>query len=186
MSDSQRVTSFYFSIAWRNQRRYEDYMREIDAISASEKDDWMKEMETSDARFQSLKCAVESIVFSAMCLESFIYGYSVKCLGQSYTKAHIDRIGIESKYIIVPKLIVGKELDRSGQAYQMLKQLIKDRNSIVHFKSTADFLSEKSFLPTAMDNGINAIYQLMKELEAIHPEEFHLFRAATEMEACFA
>jgi len=186
MSDNQRVTSFYFSIAWRNQSQYQRYIKTIDDIALSDKDDWVKEMESDDARFQSLKCAVESVVFSAMCLEAFIYSYSTKFLGQNYTKSHIDRIGIESKYILVPKLITGKELDKSGQAYEMLKQLIKDRNSIVHFKSTSDFLSEKSFLPQAMNNGINTIYKVMEELQKIHPEEPHFFKAATEMEVCFA
>ena len=143
-------------------------------------------MKSSDWRHQSLKCAVQSIVFSAMCLEAFIYGYSEKHLGAKYTKQHIEKLNIESKFILVPRLIAGKEIQKSGQGYEMMKKLISDRNKIVHFKSREDFFTNDSFLPKSMANGLSAIETLMQELEQIHSEEKHYFRAVPIMAECFA
>lgn len=186
MADAHRVSNFYYVIALQNKERYQQYEAKLAEIISSDKEDWMKDMESADARHQSLKCAVQSIVFSAMCLEAFIYGYSVKHLGKGYTNQYIEKLGIEAKFIIVPRLVTGKELDKSGQAFEMLKKLISDRNKIVHFKSISDFLSHDSFLPQSMNNGLDSIVKLMDEFEKIHPEEEIYFRGVPVMAECFA
>ncbi len=186
MADAHRVSNFYYVIALQNMERYKDFEAKISEVLSSDKEDWMRDMEYEDLRNQSLKCAVQSIVFSAMCLEAFIYGYSVKHLGKSYTKQYIDKLGIEAKFIIVPRLVTGKEIDKSGQAFEKLKALISDRNKIVHFKSISDFLSHDSFLPKSMSNGLDSIVQLMDEFEKIHPDEKIYFRGVPVMAECFA
>jgi hypothetical protein len=186
MGSAHYVSNFYYRIALQNQQQYECYMLDIEKLSSCEEEDWMKDMKSADWHHQGLKSAVQSIVFSAMCLEAFIYDYSVKNLGSSYTKKHIEKLNIESKFIIVPRLIAGKEIQKSGQGYEMLKKLISDRNKIVHFKAQEDFFQVNSFLPTAMANGLAAIKTLMLEFEEIHPEEKYYFRAIPVMAECFA
>ncbi|SOC51446.1 hypothetical protein SAMN05421509_101302 [Chromohalobacter canadensis] len=186
MADAHKVSNFYYIIALQNKDRYQFFIENIAEVRASDKDDWMKDMECDDLRHQSLKCAVQSIVFSAMCLEAFIYGYAEKHLGKSYTKQHIEKLNIESKYIIVPKLVTGKEIDKSGQAFEKLKKLISDRNKIVHFKSISDFLNQDSFLPESMANGLGSIIGLMDEFRKIHPEEKIYFDGVPVMAECFA
>lgn len=186
MANAHIVSNFYYKIALENRERFESYSEKVESVLSSDKEDWMIDMESSDYRHQNLKCAVQSIVFSAMCLEAFIYGYSEKFLGKSYTKQHIEKLNIESKFIIVPRLVIGKEIDKSGQGYEKLKKLITDRNKIVHFKSMDDFLTNDSFLPHSMENGLQAVSELMQEFESIHPEEKVYFRAIPIMAECFA
>ncbi|WP_415887860.1 hypothetical protein ACMXYO_07380 [Neptuniibacter sp. QD37_6] len=186
MADAHTVSNFYYKIALENRDRFEEYRNRVDVVLSSDKEDWMKDMESSDYCYQSLKCAVQSIVFSAMCLEAFIYDYSKKHLGSSYTKKHIEKINIESKFIIVPRLAIGKELDKSGQGYERLKKLISDRNKIVHFKSMSDFLTQESFLPESMENGLEAVVELMNEFELLHPDEKLYFSAIPMHAECFA
>ncbi|HKK89264.1 MAG TPA: hypothetical protein VJ917_10460 [Saprospiraceae bacterium] len=121
-----------------------------------------------------------------MCLEAFIYSYAEKHLGKSYTKQHIEKLSIESKFMVVPRLVTGNEIDKSGQGYEKLKKLVSDRNKIVHFKSMNDFLTHESFLPSSMANGLESIIELMREFERIHPEEKTYFRGVPVMGECFA
>lgn len=186
MNDPHGISNFYYVISLQNKQAFDRCQKEINEIIDSEREQYMIDMETDSLRHQGLKCAVQSIVFSAMCLEAFICGYSVNNLGKSYTNLHIERLSIESKFILVPQLVTGKEIDKSGQAYEGLKKLIKDRNKIVHFKGVDDFLSHDSFLPDAMNNGLNAISDIMKELVKIHPEEKIYFMGVPIYAECFA
>jgi hypothetical protein len=186
LGDPHGISNFYYVISFQNKQAFDRCQKEISEIIDSEREQYMIDMETASLRHHGLKCAVQSIVFSAMCLEAFIYGYSVKNLGKSYTNMHIERLGIESKFILVPRLVTGKEIDKSGQAYEGLKRLVKDRNKIVHFKGVNDFLSEDSFLPEAMNNGLNTISNLMDELIKIHPEEKIYFMGVPVYAECFA
>ncbi|MCU7804151.1 MAG: hypothetical protein KZQ92_15690 [Candidatus Thiodiazotropha sp. (ex Lucinoma borealis)] len=186
MADAHLVSNFYYRIALENSQRFEEYSNKVEQVLSGDEEDWMKDMQSSDYRHQSLKCAVQSIVFSAMCLEAFIYGYAEKHLGKSYTKQHIEKLSIESKFIVVPRLTIGKEIDKSGQGYEKLKKLISDRNKIVHFKSMNDFLTQRSFLPDSMQNGLQTVTEIMNEFEIIHPEEKRYFSAIPIHAECSA
>lgn len=186
MNDPHGISNFYYVISLQNKQAFDRSQKEISEIIGSGREQCMIDMETASLHHHGLKCAVQSIVFSAMCLEAFIYGYSVRNLGKSYTESHIERLGIESKYIIVPRLITGKEIDKSGQAYEGLKRLIKDRNKIVHFKGVNDFIIHDSFLPEAMNNGLCAISNIMNELIKINPEEKIYFMGVPVYGECFA
>ena len=186
MTNAHYVSNFYYRIAFQNRERHDSYLHDIEQLSSCREDEWMKDMQRSDWRHQSVKCAVQSIVFSAMCIEAFIFGYAEKHLGGNYTKQHIEKLNIESKFIVVPRLVAGLEINKSGQAYEMMKKLISDRNKIVHFKSSNDLFTNEEYLYGAMNNGLGAIEALMKELECIHPDEKHYFRSIPVMAECFA
>lgn len=76
-----------------------------------------------------------ALVFSALAIEGYIYDYAARKLSDSYVSTHLDRLDVVSKYVIVPKLVTGKDFPKDGRAFQLLKQLIQNRNYIVHNKS---------------------------------------------------
>ncbi|MBD2060490.1 hypothetical protein H6F88_31610 [Oculatella sp. FACHB-28] len=78
---------------------------------------------------------VVTIVFSALAVEGYIYDYAARKLTDNFVEEHIDKLKVISKYIVVTKLVTGKDFPKDGKAYQMLKQLISNRNYIVHSKS---------------------------------------------------
>jgi hypothetical protein len=78
---------------------------------------------------------VVGCVFTALYFEAFIYDYAATCIGDRYVLDHIDKLDFISKWVVVPRLTVGKEIDKSAIAYASLKRLHRDRNSLVHLKS---------------------------------------------------
>lgn len=82
------------------------------------------------------KASIIVIVFSAMILESYIYDYAARHLTDAFVQEHLDRLDALSKWIKVPALITGKELPNHQNWRQLLKKLIKTRNSIIHHKSS--------------------------------------------------
>ncbi len=81
------------------------------------------------------KSSLIIIVFSAMAVEAYIYDYAARHLGDVFVKDYLDKLDTLSKWIIVPKLITGRELPRQQKWFELLKKLIKARNSIIHHKS---------------------------------------------------
>lgn len=76
-----------------------------------------------------------TIVFSAVALEAYIYDYAARHLDDSYVRDYIDRLDTVSKWVVIPRLITGQELSKEGKWLQLLKNLVAERNSIIHNKS---------------------------------------------------
>ena len=76
------------------------------------------------------------IVFSALAIEGYINYYAIKNLPDSYFEKHIEKIDTLSKWILLPKIIAGSEFPRESKAYSLLQQLIRDRNYLVHNKTS--------------------------------------------------
>jgi len=81
------------------------------------------------------KSSLIVIVFSAMAIEAYIYDYAARNLGDAFVKDHLDKLDTLSKWIVIPELITGRELPRHQKWFELLKKLIKARNSIIHYKS---------------------------------------------------
>ena len=64
-----------------------------------------------------------AIVFSAIYIESEAYTYLATHLGDSYVKTHLDKLDPLSKWLVGVKLVTGKSLAKSGQAYEHCKSL---------------------------------------------------------------
>jgi hypothetical protein len=82
------------------------------------------------------KSSLIVIVFSTMAVEAYMYDYAARYLGDAFVKDHLDKLDTLSKWIIVPKLITGRELPRQQKWFELLKKLIKARNSVIHHKSS--------------------------------------------------
>ena len=80
-----------------------------------------------------------AIVFSALTIEGYIYYYAIRHFSEDFVDTHLDRLDVVSKWVIVPKLVTGKDFPKDSRAFQLLKQLVANRNYIVLSKSTNAF-----------------------------------------------
>ena len=83
-----------------------------------------------------LRAAMKTIVFAAMAVEAAIFDLAAIHLSDEYALKYLDKIDLFGKWAIVPKLICGKSLDLNAPAMNGLSSLIKDRNALVHYKSS--------------------------------------------------
>jgi len=79
--------------------------------------------------------AFSAVVFSAMALESFIYDYAASYLGDRYVKSHLDSMNLKSKWTVVPELVCGTPIPADLHAFALLGRLIKNRNTLIHWKT---------------------------------------------------
>ena len=79
--------------------------------------------------------SVITIVFSAIAVETYVFDYAARYLSDSYVKEYVDKLDPVSEWVIVPRLVTGRELPRNHKWFELLKSLIKERNLIVHNKS---------------------------------------------------
>lgn len=128
------------------------------------------------------KYSVISIVFAAMCLEAFIYDYAASATSDSYVKKYLDKLDLVSKWIVIPRIITGKEIPRGSKALQMLSKLVAARNSLIHFKSKSstwdDYFERseeerQSKIVEDTRNSYPTIGMLMEELRKIDPTLDH-------------
>lgn len=90
----------------------------------------------TDASLQELKQnSIVSIVFSAMCIESFLNEYASACIGDSEFYGSFDTLSPEGKLMLISRFLFGMNLDKSQALYSCFKRLFKDRNQLVHNKS---------------------------------------------------
>ena len=147
------------------------------------------EYEKFELEHEQFKYGIKAIVFSALCVEAAINDYAGWQLGDNYFEKHLSSLDVVSKWVVIPKLVCGHTLDKSGPGYSSLKKLIKDRNSFVHNRSKDfDFSdqdlhlkmekNEKEFkestdnayralilLSLEMDNVLGAMYNPLKTLD---------------------
>jgi hypothetical protein len=86
------------------------------------------------------------IVFSAITVEAYIYDYAARHLSDAFVKNYLDKLDPVSKWVIIPPLVTGKELSRKKRWFELLNKLIKQRNNIIHHKSSS--------LPIKLDEAI--------------------------------
>lgn len=81
------------------------------------------------------KHVISTVVFSAMCIESFLNNYAAACLGDSEYYEHFDRLSAIGKFQLIAKFILKTDLDKGKSYYSHLKQLFRNRDAYVHNKS---------------------------------------------------
>ncbi len=89
------------------------------------------------------------LIFSSFALESYINGYGVRRLTSSYYKEYLEKLSLESKWIIVPRLVTGRSIYGS-EGHRLLKILIKVRNGLAHDKPKHKYIPENVDIETAM------------------------------------
>lgn len=99
---------------------------------------WKKEQDElirSDLEDMHFEAGIKTILFSALSVEAAINDYAAWQLGDSYFDKHLSSLDVLSKWVVIPKLVCGKSIDKSGPAYSSLKKLITSRNELAHNKS---------------------------------------------------
>ena len=76
-----------------------------------------------------------TVAFSAFALEAHINEYGSRRLTATYFERFLDKLDTTSKWIVIPRLVCGKEIDRDSQAFQHLVELFRFRNKISHPKA---------------------------------------------------
>ena len=76
-----------------------------------------------------------TIITASFWIESFIYDFGAKNLGDTYTKNYLSKLDVKSKWVVIPKLVLSEELDRGTHEFKVLCNIIKIRNKFAHFKS---------------------------------------------------
>ncbi|MUK78969.1 hypothetical protein GNP84_18990 [Aliivibrio fischeri] len=166
---TQVMTYSYMSIA---ESEYSNSIL-IDNADNSNFDEFELDEQSKKATAHALK----AIVFSAMCIEAAINDYAGTHLGDKYFETHLCNLDVVSKWVVIPKLVCGKEINKSSAAFGALKQLIRSRNQLVHSKSrelnstnpklmeqieAANIKFESDF-----NNSLKAVYLLAMEMDNV-------------------
>lgn len=131
-----------------------------------------------------LKESIKIVTFLSSFLESYFFEFSAIALGQQYTENHIEKLDLTSKIIVIPRLVTGKEIDKSLHFWGEIRTLIKWRNKIIHnkTKNSIEFfknLKMGNYDPKPLYKEFNltqfliAIQSLFKELDKIDPNGAH-------------
>ena len=75
-----------------------------------------------------------SVVFSAFTIESFLNNYGDTRLDDNFYYENLDKLPIRNKWIVLLKLINGKEVVKGKEPFQSIHRLFHKRDEIVHDK----------------------------------------------------
>jgi hypothetical protein len=94
--------------------------------------------------YKSEELLIKSVIFAHMCLEAFIYDYAAHYFSDAYAKKHLDKLDFPSKWVLIPKLIMGRDFPKESKAFEYLIKLNRYRNEFIHPKSKALIDLEKN------------------------------------------
>ena len=165
--------SEYFDIALEHYNEIKILQKELDEITRKSKeagksssDEIVDLIARKNDRIGYLALIV--VVFSALWIEAFINDYAIGRLSKNYFKKYLDKLDVLSKWIVIPRITTGTQLDPGSKALQDLDWLTELRNKLVHYKSkkieveqiqTTDFLWE-SDAKRAIETVINLALEL--------------------------
>ncbi|MCK4305286.1 MAG: hypothetical protein KAY24_13700 [Candidatus Eisenbacteria sp.] len=75
------------------------------------------------------------VLFVTVALECYIHNYAARKFGERFTKKHVDSMGHQTKWLVVPKLATGEGIPRDHKAIELLGKLVKARNCVAHAKA---------------------------------------------------
>jgi hypothetical protein len=128
---------------------------------------------------QQSRAAMIAVTFAGMALEAFFYDYAADALGDQYVKEHLDKLDLPSKYLVYPKLVCGKAPKKSEHTFELVRNLARLRNDLVHAKSKAFPLAQldaaaehydeyHARLEKGADDAIGCVLAVMRELDKLH------------------
>ena len=122
------LSSVYCEIAMESYYRAANFYRNIQDANFS----WDKCAEEN----QLMKMVISTVVFSAMCLESFFNDYIAAVLGDDSLYNTYDVLSPQSKFCFISEFIFKQRVDKSKSYYMGIKVLAKYRDGYVHNKSS--------------------------------------------------
>lgn len=97
------------------------------------------------------KSRIQCVVFIEIFLEAYIYEFGAIALGDNYISKNLDNLRTYAKWLVIVKLITGSDLDESLAHHAKFKELIKFRNSLVHYKSQNAFSNGEIVINPKLD-----------------------------------
>lgn len=82
-----------------------------------------------------------AVVFAALALEAFINDYGREKLSKAYFENYLDKLDLVAKWIVIPRFVLGKQLDSGSRGMNSLRWLVRLRNDLVHYKSKVKTIS---------------------------------------------
>ena len=165
----------YFTLAQENWKRIQELKHEHDAIQAKFGDHNKVSDEVADqlaAKNDEIgKLALIVLVFCAFTLEAYINDYAINRLSKGYLKNYLDKLELVAKWVVIPRLVNGKQLDPGSRPLQHLAWLVELRNKLAHYKSKelaldqigmADFLWYED-----AERGVTAVKEAVLALERL-------------------
>jgi hypothetical protein len=125
--------------------------------------------ELNELEIEADKYVAIVIVFAAITVEAYIYDYAARNLSDGFVKNYLDKLDPVSKWVIIPQLVTGKGLPREHRWFELLKKLIKQRNDIIHHKSSSMLIN--------LDNAI----AYFKKLQGGSAQTYKTAREAIEL-----
>lgn len=125
------------------------------------------------------RSAVVAITFAAMSLEAFFFDYLADVFGDIFVNKHMAKLDLKSRFIVYPKMVIGKSPNKGTQAYERVSTLQSTRNKLVHFKSRSFDLANLSEasdyhsnlnnkLKKGVESSTESVRSVMKELDDLH------------------
>jgi len=165
----------FFHVAVDTYREIIKLEKEHDKLQAS-----MSKSEKSSNKFVDMvaekndrigRLALIVIVFCATSLEAYINDYAINHLSKNYLKTYLDKLDLLSKWIVIPRITTGIQLDAGVRPIQDLSWLISLRNKLVHYKSrkvSIDEIKSTDFLwADDAKRAIETVKNLAQELKKI-------------------
>lgn len=138
------VLDYMWEISLENQNKQEKYLTAAKSLEVDDVD--LQSEEFYHLRDKQQKAGYIAIVFAAIYIEGSIYNYGCIHLGDDYVKKNLQHLNTLSKISVILRLVTGRDIDSSSQAYEHISRLIKYRNSIVHTKTKSANVNKQYFL----------------------------------------
>ena len=181
-----RISAYrtYFRIAKINQNQFHECKQSRVAREANVgEDEQTAAFETIERLWeQQWQAAIVAVTFAGMTLEAFFYDYAADALSDQHVKDHLDKLDLPSKYLVYPKLVCGTAPNKSEHTFELVRNLTRLRNDLVHAKSkafplekldgAADHFDEyHARLDKGADDAIECVLAVMRELDKLHGKE---------------
>jgi hypothetical protein len=135
------MSAVFFDISRESSEEREAVDRELLSVSSWD-EDWLESFDDPKVLVHAIellqqkdRLRAKEVTFATMCLEAFIYDFAAHHLGDTYVKKYLDKLDFVAKWVLVPRLALGRELPRGSQAFEHLTYLVRERNDLVHAKS---------------------------------------------------
>ena len=181
-----RISAYrtYFRIAKINQDLFHESKRTRVAREANVSEAELIEAFATIDRLteQQWHAAMIAVTFAGMTLEAFFFDYAADALGDQYVKDHLDKLDLPSKYLVYPRLVCGTAPKKSEHTFELVRNLARLRNDLVHAKSKAFPLAQieaaaehhddyQARLEKGADDAIACVLAVMRELDKLHGTE---------------
>ena len=117
---------------------------------------------------------VTTITFAAMSMEAFLNDYAATRMGDAFFYDNFENLRPFAKLQLISKMLLHTTIDKGGKIYDLMNQLFRERNQLVHCKSKElvgmseeELMNFQRFLETDK----NAELWLASEVERMDIEE---------------